>query len=138
MNHHPPPTTMNHHPPPLTTINYHHKPPLTTMNHHEPPPFTTTHHHQDEVVRFYCEPCQTCVCVLCTFNEHRDHAISQFQDVAVKYKANIEDLLASCKTKIQVLETQLESVNALVTCCLLSLLLLLFVVFLFVVFLFVA
>ncbi len=27
--------------------------------------------HEDEVVRFYCEPCETCICVLCTFNEHK-------------------------------------------------------------------
>ncbi len=23
--------------------------------------------HEEEVVRFYCEPCETCICVLCTF-----------------------------------------------------------------------
>ena len=27
--------------------------------------------HAEEVVRFYCEPCETCICVLCTFNEHK-------------------------------------------------------------------
>ncbi|ESN91218.1 hypothetical protein HELRODRAFT_194532 [Helobdella robusta] len=67
--------------------------------------------HQDEVIRFYCEPCESCVCILCTFNEHRDHAISQFQDVAVKYKANIESLLAHCKQKITIFETSLEAIN---------------------------
>ena len=66
---------------------------------------------QDEVIRFYCEPCETCVCVLCTFNEHRDHAISQFQDVAVKYKLNIEKLLESCKQKIVLFESHLEQIN---------------------------
>ena len=43
--------------------------------------------HSDEVVRFYCEPCETCICVLCTFNEHKDHEITQFGDAVVKYKA---------------------------------------------------
>jgi len=33
---------------------------------------------QDKVVRFYCERCEACVCVMCTFNEHRDHDIMQF------------------------------------------------------------
>ena len=27
--------------------------------------------HPDECVRFFCEPCETCICVLCTFNEHK-------------------------------------------------------------------
>ena len=31
--------------------------------------------HPDEIVRFYCEPCDACICVVCTFQEHRDHEI---------------------------------------------------------------
>ncbi|ESO89292.1 hypothetical protein LOTGIDRAFT_106854, partial [Lottia gigantea] len=29
--------------------------------------------HPEEIVRFYCEPCDACICVVCTFQEHRDH-----------------------------------------------------------------
>ncbi|ELU12702.1 hypothetical protein CAPTEDRAFT_129838, partial [Capitella teleta] len=29
--------------------------------------------HDDEVVRFYCEPCEMCICILCTFQEHKGH-----------------------------------------------------------------
>ena len=68
--------------------------------------------HEDEVVRFYCEPCETCICVLCTFNEHKDHEISQFGDAVTKYKENIEVLLGSCKEKITKFDTQLESLNS--------------------------
>ncbi|XP_055861898.1 tripartite motif-containing protein 45-like isoform X1 [Biomphalaria glabrata] len=67
--------------------------------------------HQDEVVRFYCEPCQTCICVLCTFNEHKDHEISQFNDAVNKYKENIQDLLGSCKSKIDIYDRQLALLN---------------------------
>ncbi|CAL1528522.1 unnamed protein product [Lymnaea stagnalis] len=67
--------------------------------------------HQDEVVRFYCEPCQTCICVLCTFNEHKDHEITQFNDAVSKYKDNIQDLLGSCKGKIDIYDRQLALLN---------------------------
>ncbi|CAG5124676.1 unnamed protein product, partial [Candidula unifasciata] len=69
--------------------------------------------HQDEVVRFYCEPCQTCICVLCTFNEHKDHEITQFADAVGKYKDSIQHLLGDCKGKIDVYDRQL----ALLTKC---------------------
>ncbi|XP_052219528.1 E3 ubiquitin-protein ligase TRIM56-like isoform X3 [Dreissena polymorpha] len=63
--------------------------------------------HKDEAVRFYCEPCDACICVLCTFNEHKDHEITSFTDAVVKYKENIQTLLDSCKSKIDVYDTQL-------------------------------
>ncbi|XP_067680171.1 tripartite motif-containing protein 2-like isoform X1 [Haliotis asinina] len=63
--------------------------------------------HKDEVVRFYCEPCEACICVLCTFNEHKDHDISQFSDAVLKYKESIQCLLNSCKDRIDVYDTQL-------------------------------
>jgi hypothetical protein len=67
--------------------------------------------HAGEAVRFYCEPCDTCICVLCTFNEHRDHDITQFADAVVKYKENIQSLLADCKTKITKFDSQIEALT---------------------------
>lgn len=67
--------------------------------------------HQDEVVRFYCEPCETCICVLCTFNEHKDHEITQFGEAVEKYKDNIQSMLNSCKDKITDFDSQIESLD---------------------------
>lgn len=67
--------------------------------------------HEDEVVRFYCEPCETCICVLCTFNEHKDHEITQFGEAVEKYKDNIQTMLTSCKSKIDDFDNQIESLN---------------------------
>ena len=53
--------------------------------------------HRDEAVRFYCEPCDMCICILCTFNEHRDHDIAQFSDAVGKYKDSIRALLSDCQ-----------------------------------------
>ena len=68
--------------------------------------------HSDEVVRFYCEPCETCICVLCTFNEHKDHEITQFGDAVVKYKENITVLLQACNDKIEQFDSQIETLNS--------------------------
>lgn len=65
--------------------------------------------HKDEVVRFYCEPCQACICVLCTFNEHKDHEITNFADAVTKYKDSIQRLLQSCKDRINIYDTQIET-----------------------------
>lgn len=67
--------------------------------------------HSEEVVRFYCEPCEACICVLCTFNEHKDHEITQFSEAVVKYKENISCLLDDCKEKISTYDTQLEALS---------------------------
>lgn len=63
------------------------------------------------MVRFYCESCETAICILCTFNDHKDHDVSQFSDAVQKYKGNIENLLKSCKTKLEKFDQQLETVG---------------------------
>lgn len=67
--------------------------------------------HKDEVVRFYCEPCDTCICVLCTFNEHKGHEITQFCEAVVKYKTSIQNLLDTCKVRIGKYDKQLETLG---------------------------
>ncbi|KAK7087639.1 hypothetical protein V1264_021662 [Littorina saxatilis] len=67
--------------------------------------------HQDEFVRFYCEPCETCICVLCTFNEHKDHEVTQFSEAVSKYKEDIQTLLTACKDKTDIYDTQLDLLN---------------------------
>ncbi|KAL3881690.1 hypothetical protein ACJMK2_028094 [Sinanodonta woodiana] len=56
--------------------------------------------HPEEIVRFYCEPCDECVCVVCTFQEHRDHEISSFSDGFSKHKTTLEALLSQCKDRL--------------------------------------
>ncbi|XP_063419073.1 tripartite motif-containing protein 2-like isoform X3 [Mytilus trossulus] len=67
--------------------------------------------HSEEVVRFYCEPCETCICVLCTFNEHKDHEITQFSEAVIKYKETIQELLDNCKSKINGYDIQLVALS---------------------------
>jgi uncharacterized protein Yka (UPF0111/DUF47 family) len=48
---------------------------------------------------------------MCTFNEHKDHNITQFSDAVVKYKDSIQLLMSRCKEKIERFDKQLESLN---------------------------
>lgn len=64
-----------------------------------------------EVVRFYCEPCEMCVCILCTFNEHKDHEVSQFADAVALYKSNMQALLEECKEKSEKFDNHITALN---------------------------
>lgn len=67
--------------------------------------------HPDEAVRFYCIPCDACVCILCTFNEHLDHEVIQFADAVSDCKQRIATLLAVCQVKAFELGNQTESLD---------------------------
>ena len=35
--------------------------------------------HKGEVIKFYCETCNTAICLPCTFLEHKDHEIEEIK-----------------------------------------------------------
>ncbi|XP_078600514.1 E3 ubiquitin-protein ligase TRIM56-like [Branchiostoma floridae x Branchiostoma japonicum] len=52
--------------------------------------------HEDQVLTFYCEPCQTLVCVSCAVVDHRqdnEHNLVEIGDVAERKKLDLQDLL---------------------------------------------
>lgn len=67
--------------------------------------------HPDEIVRFYCEPCDACICVVCTFQEHRDHEICSFSEGYSKYKSSLESLLNNCKSRYEVVQDRINVMN---------------------------
>ena len=67
--------------------------------------------HKDEPVRFYCEPCEVCVCVVCTFQEHKGHDVSSFKEGISKYRGSLEELVSTCKTRVNQLKEQLDLIN---------------------------
>ncbi len=64
--------------------------------------------HENEIVRFYCEPCEVCICVLCTFQEHKGHEVSSFMDGMQKYKNSLDSLVMACRERIAELHDRLE------------------------------
>ena len=67
--------------------------------------------HPEEIVRFYCEPCDECICVVCTFQEHRDHEICSFSDGFSKYRSGLDGLLSQCKDRLLDVQSRLFSIN---------------------------
>ena len=64
--------------------------------------------HPHELVRFYCEACEVCVCIPCTYTDHRDHDLVDFKDGISHHKETIEDNLRRCRVRIGELRTRLE------------------------------
>ncbi|XP_059176999.1 mucin-4-like [Physella acuta] len=67
--------------------------------------------HPDENVRFYCDPCDACICVVCAFQEHRDHEVCSFSDGSVKYRCRLESLLGLCKERVDQVSTRLHVID---------------------------
>ncbi|CAF4700103.1 unnamed protein product [Rotaria socialis] len=68
-------------------------------------------HHQTEFVRYYCEQCETCVCIACTYAAHRDHELSDFRAAAANHKAYINECLDGCKARMSELEAYLNVIR---------------------------
>ena len=67
--------------------------------------------HDDEMIRYYCEDCEQCICILCTFQEHKGHDITSFSDGFQKYQMSMEMLANRCKTKVVDIRRQLDIIN---------------------------
>ena len=67
--------------------------------------------HPNEQVRFYCEACEVCVCVPCTYTEHHDHELVDFKDGIAHHKDAIEENLKTCRKKISDIRTRLDLVK---------------------------
>jgi hypothetical protein len=75
-------------------------------------------HHSTEFVRYYCEQCEVCICIACTYVDHRDHELADFRTAAANHKAYINECLDGCKSRIkeqelvqQILELYGEETN---------------------------
>ena len=67
--------------------------------------------HPEEIVRYYCEPCEECICIVCTFQEHRDHDICSFNDGSSKYRAGLDSLLTKCKKRLNEVKERVFAIN---------------------------
>ena len=52
-------------------------------------PFCSEQYHEREITRFFCLPCQSCVCQLCIVTDHRNHEVISLDTVAEKEKESI-------------------------------------------------
>ena len=65
--------------------------------------------HAGELIRFYCEPCGACICVVCAFQQpHHDHDVSTFSEAISKHRHALDGLLGRCRDRAEQLRTHLE------------------------------
>ncbi|KAL8582688.1 hypothetical protein ACOMHN_053282 [Nucella lapillus] len=67
--------------------------------------------HPEETVRFYCERCEECICVVCTFQEHKDHEVCSFNDGFAKHKVTLESLLTKSKARLTDMGSRLKVIE---------------------------
>ncbi|XP_066264245.1 tripartite motif-containing protein 2-like [Branchiostoma lanceolatum] len=71
--------------------------------------------HEDQALTFYCEPCQTLVCVACTVVDHRpgdDHNPVEIGAVAVRKKRDLQGLLGKVEPRTKEVQAALNDVEA--------------------------
>ncbi|PVD28413.1 hypothetical protein C0Q70_11000 [Pomacea canaliculata] len=67
--------------------------------------------HPEETVRFYCEKCEMCICVVCAFQEHKDHDVCSFNDGFSKHKVTLENLLSQGRERLSGVENRLKLID---------------------------
>jgi len=70
-------------------------------------------HHSGELVRFYCNTCHVCVCVLCTYRgqpHSDDHDVLSFNDAVAVHQAPLTALLSQCRQRLYDMRTRYDAV----------------------------
>ncbi|XP_002735026.1 tripartite motif-containing protein 2-like [Saccoglossus kowalevskii] len=67
--------------------------------------------HEGEVLKFYCESCETAVCQHCTIAEHNEHSTVPLKDAVEEHKKELEELLTKAKARIAPLTHAIDLVS---------------------------
>ena len=71
-------------------------------------PFCSEQYHEQEIARFFCLPCQSCVCQLCIATDHQNHKVISLDEAANKEKENIMAEAALTREKEKVLKDEIR------------------------------
>ncbi|MGH0152251.1 UNVERIFIED_CONTAM: hypothetical protein FKN15_022037 [Acipenser sinensis] len=69
------------------------------------------HYHNPKVMEFYCESCETAMCLECTEGEHREHVTVPLRDVLEQHKAALKNQLDAIRNRLPQLTAAIELVN---------------------------
>ncbi|MBN3290966.1 TRIM3 protein, partial [Polypterus senegalus] len=67
--------------------------------------------HDGKVMEFYCESCETAMCLECTEGEHREHMTVPLRDVVEQHKAALKNQLDAICSRLPQLTAAIELVN---------------------------
>uniref|UniRef100_A0A3P9KVD2 RING-type E3 ubiquitin transferase n=1 Tax=Oryzias latipes TaxID=8090 RepID=A0A3P9KVD2_ORYLA len=67
--------------------------------------------HEGKVMEFYCESCETAMCLECTEGEHREHVTVPLRDVLEQHKSALKNQLDTVCNRLPQLTVAIEHVN---------------------------
>ncbi|XP_029030021.1 tripartite motif-containing protein 3b isoform X2 [Betta splendens] len=67
--------------------------------------------HEGKVMEFYCESCETAMCLDCTEGEHREHVTVPLRDVVEQHKAALKTQLDAIRSRLPQLTAAIELVS---------------------------
>ncbi|KAK1785885.1 hypothetical protein P4O66_003252 [Electrophorus voltai] len=67
--------------------------------------------HEGKVMEFYCESCETAMCLECTAGEHREHMTVPLRDVLEQHKAELKTQLDAIRNRLPQLTAAVDLVN---------------------------
>ncbi|XP_075887792.1 tripartite motif-containing protein 3b isoform X1 [Nelusetta ayraudi] len=67
--------------------------------------------HEGKVMEFYCESCETAMCLECTEGEHREHVTVPLRDVVEQHKAVLKTQLDAIRSRLPQLTAAIELVT---------------------------
>ncbi|XP_072547605.1 tripartite motif-containing protein 3 [Salminus brasiliensis] len=67
--------------------------------------------HEGKVMEFYCESCETAMCLECTEGEHREHVTVPLRDVLEQHKAALKNQLDAIQNRLPQLTSAIDVVN---------------------------
>ncbi|XP_074535830.1 tripartite motif-containing protein 3-like isoform X2 [Halichoeres trimaculatus] len=67
--------------------------------------------HEGKVMEFYCESCETAMCLECTEGEHREHVTVPLRDVLEQHKSALKNQLDTVRNRLPQLTGAIDLVN---------------------------
>ncbi|KAL7668985.1 hypothetical protein ACOME3_009661 [Neoechinorhynchus agilis] len=68
--------------------------------------------HPDDPVRYFCETCEQCICIICACGpEHKNHTMLNFKSAAMERRKSVVDQLETCQRKLIVVQSQLDTID---------------------------
>ena len=74
-------------------------------------PFCSQQFHEKEIMRFFCIPCQSCVCHICIATDHRNHEVVVLDKAAHDESQNIIAGVESIRDKIKELNANIRQLE---------------------------
>ena len=73
--------------------------------------------HEEELLEYFCEECQVCICLRCGLVNHNRHAIVDVRQAAEEHKMQMMDVMEKVKEKVSAFNMEMKKQNELFEKC---------------------